>query len=202
MRTTSITTWGRASGKTMAACISFLLQQIRCSLSPCPRLSGHVVVLWTSNPHIPWSVSAVLCNSTIPCKAQPWKLPLAKPWDRIWKFLQVSNRVKLFRGLRMRGTRDWSSILPWQDMKSLPRLGTENARYVKQKGSSSCLWAAMGNFLQSSEINLAKYTHFVFLNSGLRGPFLPVYSKVRDMPRRTTNYRRTLPYTSCNFLAV
>lgn len=64
-----------------------------------------------------------------------------------------------------------------QDIKSLPRLGTENAKYVKQR-SRPCLWAGLGGYLKS-EIDMSSFTHVIVLNSALRGPFLPVYSQVR-----------------------
>jgi len=65
-----------------------------------------------------------------------------------------------------------------QELKSLPRLPLDGVRYVKRKGGI-CVWEAVGNLLQSSEVELSKFTSFIILTSRLRGPFLPAYVQVR-----------------------
>jgi len=64
-----------------------------------------------------------------------------------------------------------------QDLKSLPRLPLDGVRYVKRK-SGICIWEAVGNLLQSSEVDLSKFTSFIILTSRLRGPYLPAYLEV------------------------
>lgn len=68
-----------------------------------------------------------------------------------------------------------------QDVKSLPRLPLENAKYMK-RSSGNCLWGAWAEVLASQEVDISKFTSFVLLTSRLRGPFLPAYAQVCPSP--------------------
>lgn len=58
----------------------------------------------------------------------------------------------------------------------LPRLPL-NARYVHH--ANECFdWGSFGWVFQSQRIEVAEYRHFIFLNSSVRGPFMPAYVKV------------------------
>lgn len=59
----------------------------------------------------------------------------------------------------------------------LPPLPT-NARYVLH--NNECYdWGTFGWALTTQGINVDKYSYFVFMNSSVRGPFVPTYIKVR-----------------------
>lgn len=70
--------------------------------------------------------------------------------------------------------------LSLQDLRTLPALQVENAKYVKAK-EKDCLFGAMGALLRSSEVDTSKFTSFIFLTSAVRGPFLPPHVKVRKI---------------------
>jgi len=40
-------------------------------------------------------------------------------------------------------------------------------------------WGTIGWLLQNRPVNLWKYKYYIFLNSSVRGPFIPAYAKVR-----------------------
>lgn len=75
-----------------------------------------------------------------------------------------------------------------QDLKALPRLPLENAKYVK-RNSDLCWLGALGSLLQSSEVDLTKFTSFVLLTSKLRGPFFPAYIKVSQTRGKDQTWR-------------
>ncbi len=53
-----------------------------------------------------------------------------------------------------------------------------NVRIVRH--SNSCYdWGTFGWVLSSGLVDTAHYKNFIFLNSSVRGPFLPPYAKVR-----------------------
>ena len=53
-----------------------------------------------------------------------------------------------------------------------------NARYTVHV--NECYdWGTFGWFLKTQNVDLTKYKHFIFLNSSVRGPFLPPYVRVR-----------------------
>lgn len=63
-----------------------------------------------------------------------------------------------------------------QDLK-LPEL-QDNARYLSHP--NKCYdWGTFGWALQPEHVEVSRYQYFVFLNSSVRGPFLPHYLKVR-----------------------
>ena len=39
-------------------------------------------------------------------------------------------------------------------------------------------WGTIGWLLQNRPVNLWKYKYFIFLNSSVRGPYIPAYAKV------------------------
>jgi hypothetical protein len=62
-------------------------------------------------------------------------------------------------------------------------LALDGVRYVKRK-SGICIWEAVGTLLQSSEVELSKFTSFIILTSRLRGPYLPAYVEVSSMAEK------------------
>ena len=59
----------------------------------------------------------------------------------------------------------------------LPPLPT-NARYVLH--NNECYdWGTFGWALTTQGINVDKYSYFIFMNSSVRGPFVPTYIKVQ-----------------------
>jgi hypothetical protein len=59
----------------------------------------------------------------------------------------------------------------------LPELPS-NARYARHK--NECFdWGTFGWALNTQNINIHHYKYFIFLNSSVRGPFLPPYIPVR-----------------------
>ena len=65
-----------------------------------------------------------------------------------------------------------------------------NARYARH--ANRCYdWGTFGWALQTQHVNTDNYKYFIFLNSSVRGPFLPRY-----LPVRTAN----CPNTSWCFL--
>ena len=70
----------------------------------------------------------------------------------------------------------------WVQGVELPDL-PDNARYLHHP--NQCYdWGTFGWVLKTEDIDTAKYKHFIFLNSSVRGPFLPPYLKVRPVPPR------------------
>lgn len=62
----------------------------------------------------------------------------------------------------------------------LPELPA-NARYLHH--ANTCYdWGTFGWIMETEQIDISKYKHFVFLNSSVRGPFLPPYLQVRKPP--------------------
>lgn len=60
------------------------------------------------------------------------------------------------------------------DLPELPG----NARYLHHP--NECYdWGTFGWVLQTQDIDMKAYKHFIFLNSSVRGPFLPPYLQVR-----------------------
>ena len=52
-----------------------------------------------------------------------------------------------------------------------------NARYIEH--SNQCYdWGSFGWALESESADVLKYKYFIFLNSSVRGPFMPAYLKV------------------------
>ena len=63
-------------------------------------------------------------------------------------------------------------------MDPLPQLPS-NARYVHH--TNACYdWGTIGWLMSTGRIEPAKYRYFIFLNSSVRGPFLPAYTKARN----------------------
>jgi hypothetical protein len=61
------------------------------------------------------------------------------------------------------------------DLPTLP----PNARYIFHQ--NECFdWGTFGWALSTQDVSLAKYKYFIFMNSSIRGPFLPSYLKVLD----------------------
>ncbi|GAX76065.1 hypothetical protein CEUSTIGMA_g3508.t1 [Chlamydomonas eustigma] len=57
----------------------------------------------------------------------------------------------------------------------LPELPS-NAKYVRH--ANECYdWGTFGWLLRSSHVNIKGYTYFFFINSSVRGPFLPAYAR-------------------------
>ena len=74
----------------------------------------------------------------------------------------------------------------------LPPLPT-NARYVLH--NNECYdWGTFGWALTTQGINVDKYSYFVFMNSSVRGPFVPSYIKVRI----TLNMRWPYPISAAS----
>ncbi|NBU65381.1 MAG: hypothetical protein EBS29_12915 [Chloroflexia bacterium] len=42
-------------------------------------------------------------------------------------------------------------------------------------------WGTIGWLLQNRPVNLWKYKYFIFLNSSVRGPYIPAYAKVHTL---------------------
>ena len=68
------------------------------------------------------------------------------------------------------------------DLPELP----PNARYLIH--SNECFdWGTHGWALETEAIDIEAYKHFIFINSSVRGPFIPPYLKARPfhccMPR-------------------
>ena len=60
---------------------------------------------------------------------------------------------------------------------ALPQLPS-NARYAFH--SNNCFdWGTFGWAMQTQSLELSRYDYFIFLNSSVRGPFLPAYLRVR-----------------------
>lgn len=67
--------------------------------------------------------------------------------------------------------------LVWLQVVELPEL-PPNGRYVNH--TNECFdWGTFGWALETQEIDIAAYKYFIFLNSSVRGPFLPPYIKAR-----------------------
>jgi hypothetical protein len=65
------------------------------------------------------------------------------------------------------------------DLPTLP----PNARYIFH--SNECFdWGTFGWALSTQAVELSKYKYFIFMNSSIRGPFLPAYIKVLNRCRR------------------
>lgn len=62
----------------------------------------------------------------------------------------------------------------------LPELPS-NARYVNH-GNTCYDWGTFGWALFNLDINIDKYKYFFFMNSSVRGPFLPPYWPVGSHP--------------------
>ena len=63
----------------------------------------------------------------------------------------------------------------------LPELPS-NARYVFHE--NRCFdWGTIGWALQEGKVDPAQYHHIIFMNSSVRGPFLPGYFPVSFLPR-------------------
>ena len=60
---------------------------------------------------------------------------------------------------------------------ALPELPL-NAKYVRHTGKCSD-WGTYGWVLETQGITSAAYKHFIFLNSSVRGPYMPAYLKAR-----------------------
>ena len=52
-----------------------------------------------------------------------------------------------------------------------------NARYIEH-GNQCYDWGSFGWALESESADVLKYKYFIFLNSSVRGPFMPAYLKV------------------------
>ena len=71
-----------------------------------------------------------------------------------------------------------------QEMRALPALQVENARYVRRK-PKDCQMGAMGSLLKSGELDVSKFSAFIFLSSAVRGPFLPAHVQVSNILQLT-----------------
>jgi hypothetical protein len=61
-----------------------------------------------------------------------------------------------------------------EDMPKLPR----NARYVLHK--NECFdWGTFGWAIRENIVNVKQYKYIIFMNSSVRGPFLPPYWTVK-----------------------
>ena len=66
------------------------------------------------------------------------------------------------------------------DSSTLPAL-PRNARYVFH--ANQCYdWGTFGWAISEGKVDTRKYRSFIFMNSSVRGPFLPVYIPVRSHP--------------------
>jgi len=64
-----------------------------------------------------------------------------------------------------------------QQWLSLPRLPS-NARYVQHK--NVCFdWGTFGWALFNLNLDISKYKYYIFMNTSVRGPYLPTYWEVR-----------------------
>ena len=79
-----------------------------------------------------------------------------------------------------RSARDKDSLLQGNGLfeaGSLPQLPS-NAQYVYHE--NKCYdWGTFGWALSSGKVDPSKYKHIIFMNSSIRGPFLPPYWPVR-----------------------
>lgn len=58
-----------------------------------------------------------------------------------------------------------------------------NAKYVRH--NNECYnWGTFGWALRTQGIDTSKYQHFIFMDSSVRGPFLPAYLRVRQLAQR------------------
>lgn len=73
-----------------------------------------------------------------------------------------------------------SDYVALQELRALPALQVENARYVRRK-AKECQMGALSTILKSGEVDITKFSTFIFLTSAVRGPFLPVHIKVSTM---------------------
>jgi len=63
-----------------------------------------------------------------------------------------------------------------QQWLSLPRLPI-NARYVQHK--NVCFdWGTFGWALFNLNLDISKYKYYIFMNTSVRGPYLPTYWEV------------------------
>lgn len=66
-----------------------------------------------------------------------------------------------------------SSLVQVVELPALP----SNARYVLH--NNECYdWGTFGWVLMTQDIDINDYTYFIFMNSSVRGPFIPSYLKV------------------------
>ena len=71
-------------------------------------------------------------------------------------------------------------LLKRVQVPDLPKL-PPNARYAFHE--NNCFdWGTFGWAIQTQHLELSRYKFFVFLNSSVRGPFLPTYLRVRPSP--------------------
>ncbi|KAK9829758.1 hypothetical protein WJX72_007700 [[Myrmecia] bisecta] len=61
-----------------------------------------------------------------------------------------------------------------QDAAKLPKLPS-NAQYYFPQQACSMAWGTIGQVLTSSKVDCSKYSYFIFLDSTVRGPYMPPY---------------------------